>query len=222
MSVAFHPFSFRRQRNFLFFFFLFFCVALLMPSFHPPCRSLMSRRGGPKKKVKSESGAAVPASSPAAAATPGGAGAAGTPSSAAAAVPAKRLRRRVAEVVYPPGRTAIVYSSLTPTTPMLVYDRALLLDQGFAPQRWACARLMDEVLYLDTSKARFELLADGSGGFVLSRLRDPVLTVVPVADEGKVRCLLLCLFSSKKNQRFERSGWGGRRAGRRWCGARTA
>jgi hypothetical protein len=93
-----------------------------------------------------------------------------------AAAPAKRLRRRAAEVVYPPGRTAVVFSSLAPGTPMLAYDVALLMDKGFAPRRWSvcvcflvvfdlfvfcrgCARLSDEVLYLETAaRQRFELL----------------------------------------------------------------
>ncbi len=135
----------------------------------------MSRRGtgsggGAKKKAKSDPSAtaASPVSSQ---------------QSAAAPAPSKKLRR-LAEAVYPAGRTAIVYSNLTPCTPMLAYDAALLLDKGFAPSRWSVARLAEEALFLETAAARYELLAEGTG-FVLSRLRQAAIAAVPVADEGK-------------------------------------
>ncbi len=40
---------------------------------------------------------------------------------------------------------------------------------------------------METSKARFELMHDEEGGFVLSRLRDPLIATVPVPDEAKER-----------------------------------
>jgi hypothetical protein len=116
----------------------------------------MSRRGGPKKKVKSESGAAVVAA-PAAATPAAAAVVAAVVASSPSPAPAKKLRRRGSEIVYPPGRTVVVFSSLT-YTPMLAYDCALLMDKGFVPSRWACARLHDEALYLETCKVAFDPL----------------------------------------------------------------
>ncbi len=60
-----------------------------------------------------------------------------------------------------------------------------MVSKGFGPARWSCARLAEEALYLETRAARFELLGEGAG-FVLSRLRDPALAAVPVAEEAKV------------------------------------
>lgn len=106
--------------------------------------------------------------------------------------------------VFPPGRTFVAYTMTN--TPALAYDVALMLDKGFEPRKWTASRLkvsthihvggtaltstraraQDEVLYLETSRERFELRQDGVrdtfATYTLSRITESLAAALSGQD----------------------------------------